>query len=170
MTKLMLLLTMRIPRNRRLPAIVFPVLLACLAIDLPIARQGSTRSADSSVEQIESALAQQDKHWNGKNMEGFMATYWNSDKLTFSGGGKTTRGWQATFDRYKEKYPPEKMGELTFDNQEVTMLGLSSALVLGEWHLKLDSETTDGNFTLVLRKIAGDWKIIHDHSSILSKD
>lgn len=50
------------------------------------------------------------------------------------------------------------------------MLGPSSALVLGDWHLKLDAESSDGNFTLVLRKIDGDWKIIHDHSSILPKE
>ena len=58
------------------------------------------------------------------------------------------------------------MGKLNFDELEVTMLNESSAFVLGRWHLKIGDERKNGNFTLVVKKIDGQWLIVHDHSSI----
>ncbi len=128
--------------------------------------QSETRLAEQDIESI---LTEQTKCWNERDIEGFMKTYWNSEQLTFSGGGKTTRGWQATLDRYKKNYPAEKMGKLTIDHQEISMLGSSAALVLGQWHLDNQGEQKEGNFSLVLRKMSDGWKIIHDHSSTLEK-
>ena len=106
--------------------------------------------------------------WNAGDLEGFMETYWKSEKLTFSGGGKTTRGWQATLDRYKKSYSSKAlMGKLTFTDFEVTPLGNSSALALGRWHLQRAKDSPEGNFSVVLKKFDGQWKIIHDHSSTL---
>jgi len=132
-------------------------------------------STDDAKE-IESLLTEQSKCWNEGDIDGFMQTYWKSDDLTFSGGGKTTRGWQATLDRYKKSYPRDKMGTLTFDGLEVTMLSEDAALVLGKWHLSIPQKDAkedtkkDGNFSLVLRKVDQAWKIIHDHSSTLEAD
>lgn len=129
--------------------------------------------SSDEAENIESLLTVQSKCWNDGDIDGFMQTYWKSADLTFSGGGKTTRGWQATLDQYKKSYPRDKMGTLTFDGLEVTMLSEEAALVLGKWHLSIpqkdaaEDKKKDGNFSLVLRKIDGDWKIIHDHSSTL---
>ena len=50
------------------------------------------------------------------------------------------------------------------------MLSPSSAYVLGEWHLKRKGEDMDGNFTLVFRIIEGNWKIVHDHSSLREEE
>jgi ketosteroid isomerase-like protein len=127
-------------------------------------------SRHREIADIKSLLAQQDECWNRGDLEGFMQTYWNSTDLTFSGGGKTTRGWQATLDRYKKNYPREKMGKLAFNNLEVTILAPTAALVLGDWHLDLEGQKRDGNFTLVLRKFDGAWKIVHDHSSYLEPE
>ena len=96
----------------------------------------------------------------------------NRHELTFSAGGKTTRGWQATLDRYVQNYaPPKEMGTLTFDHLETTLFEKNAALILGDWHLKMEKgENRNGNFSLVLRKIQGEWRIIHDHSSTLEKE
>jgi len=135
------------------------------AIGVGISNQ-ATAAIDTDIAlEIKSILIKQAEHWNNQDLVGFMEAYWNSKQLTFSGGGKTTRGWQATLNRYKEKYPPEKMGRLTFDHLETTELGDSAALVLGQWHLKSEKSNADGNFSLVLRKMNDQWKIIHDHSS-----
>ena len=123
--------------------------------------------ADSMVAEIESTLTTQMNCWNDEDLEGFMQTYWKSDDLTFSSGGKTTRGWQETLDNYKEGYPSGKMGQLSFDNLETSILSPEAALVLGQWHLKFPEKNRDGNFSLVLRKLDDQWKIIHDHSSLL---
>ena len=132
-------------------------------------------SQDDATE-IETVLTTQSKCWNDGDIDGFMQTYWKSADLTFSAGGKTTRGWQQTLDRYKKSYPKDKMGTLTFDGLEVTMLSEESALVLGKWHLSIPQKDEDadlkkgGNFSLVIRKLKGDWKIIHDHSSTLEEE
>ena len=99
-----------------------------------------------------------------------MATYWHSGQLTFSSGGKTTRGWQETLDQYKKSYPAGSMGTLHFDRLEVELLSEQVALVLGHWHLDDQGKKKDGNFSLVFKKIGGQWKIVHDHSSSLKAE
>jgi hypothetical protein len=62
------------------------------------------------------------------------------------------------------------MGRLHFDELEIRLLGKSNALVLGQWHLDINGEKRDGNFSLVMEKFGDDWKIIHDHSSSLEPE
>ena len=119
---------------------------------------------------IKQVLAKQRDAWNQGNVDGFMEYYWKSDDLTFSSGGKTTRGWKATKAGYKKRYATrEMMGTLDFDELEVSLLGEEAALVLGRWHLKRDVDSLGGNFSLVFRRVEGQWLIIHDHTS-LSKE
>ena len=110
--------------------------------------------------------------WNEGDLKKFMQMYWKSDKLTFSSSGKTTHGWQPTLDNYKKSYsPPKEMGKLHFDELKIMMIESKSALVLGNWHLKMKDDTKlDGNFSLVVKQFDDGWKIIHDHSSTLKKD
>jgi ketosteroid isomerase-like protein len=126
-----------------------------------------TNNADEAL--IEAILTEQTKAWNDENLVKFMGTYWKSDKLTFSSGGKTTYGWQATLDKYKKGYaPPKQMGHLHFDGLEISMIESNSALVLGNWHLEMKgNEKRNGNFSLVVKRFDAGWKIIHDHSSSL---
>ena len=128
----------------------------------------STGQRDSIRAAVESVLRVQQDAWNQGDVDAFMEHYWNSDDLTFSSEGKTTRGWTATLNRYRERYPtPEKMGRVNFSNLEITPLGDSAAMVLGQWNLERESEPLSGNFTLVVRKFDDRWLIIHDHTSRL---
>ncbi len=147
--------------------------IALVVSTIPIATTSSTSDLnpqDDEIEKIEALLILQDGCWNRGDIEGFMETYWKSEKLTFSGGGKTTRGWQATLDRYKTSYPRDKMGQLHFDGLETTLLADHVAVVLGKWHLDINGDKKDGNFSLVMKKFDGQWKIVHDHSSTLDKE
>ncbi|MCA9194733.1 MAG: nuclear transport factor 2 family protein [Planctomycetales bacterium] len=111
-------------------------------------------------------LQQQVDCWNQGDIPGFMNLYWKSDLLTFSSGGDTVRGWQATFERYTRRYPdPIAMGKLTFTDLEYRPLGERAALVLGHWRLAR-GDTLEGNFSLVFQHIDGNWKIVHDHTSL----
>jgi beta-aspartyl-peptidase (threonine type) len=119
---------------------------------------------------VEAVMRASEEGWNRGDVEAFVEHYWKSDDVTFSGGGKTTRGWEATAQRYREKYPTrEKMGRLSFSNLEITPLGDEAALVLGEWKLEREEEPVSGNFSLVFRKIDGRWVIVHDHTSRASQ-
>ena len=134
-------------------------------------RVGDVATADPVVDQVKAVLGAQVRAWNAGDIDAFLETYWKSDQLTFSSGGTTTRGWGATKARYQQRYATRQaMGQLAFDHLEVSPLGNAAALVLGEWHLKRDTESLDGNFSLVLRHIDGRWVIIHDHTSLRPAD
>jgi uncharacterized protein (TIGR02246 family) len=124
---------------------------------------------DSNAEKklIAGVLTRQADAWNQGDLNQFMKTYWKSPLLTFSAGGKTTRGWDATLKRYQENYaPPKEMGKLKFGELEVTLMESKTAMVLGNWYLEMpDQKHRSGNFSLVLHKMDDQWRIIHDHSS-----
>ncbi len=140
-------------------------------------QQNLTEAAQDSDDEatiIKALLQTQTNRWNQGDIDGFMETYWRSDKLTFSSGGKTTRGWQATLNRYKVNYDSrDKMGTLDFSDLEISPLGPEVALVLGSWRLTFAEDSTTrpmvGKFTLVLQKFTEGWRIIHDHTSTLNE-
>ena len=115
--------------------------------------------------EIEKIILTQADAWNRGDLDEFMKAYWNDERLTFSSGGQTQRGWMATRQRYAARYPDRAtMGKLTFSQLETQSLGDTAALTLGKWQLERE-QPIGGNFSLVWRKIDGDWFIIHDHSS-----
>jgi ketosteroid isomerase-like protein len=122
------------------------------------------------ADSIEAVLRLQAEAWNAGQIDRFMEHYWKSEELTFSASGQTTRGWQNTLDRYRQRYPTvEKMGRLTFDHLEIQLLGDTAALVLGQWHLARETDSLDGNFSLIVRNMDGRWLIVHDHTSRTEK-
>jgi ketosteroid isomerase-like protein len=130
--------------------------------------ESSAGQSDLIRAAVEAILRAQEDAWNQGDLDAFMEHYWNSDELTFSSGGKTTRGWTETLNGYRERYPTrEKMGRVAFSNLEITPLGDSAALVLGQWNLQRESEPLSGSFSLVVRKFDNRWLIVHDHTSRL---
>ncbi len=116
---------------------------------------------------IRGVLGAQADAWNRGDIDAFMDHYEKTDKLTFSSGGQTYRGWQATIDRYRNRYPDRStMGRLAFSNLEITPLAKNVALVLGNWQLTRDMGDIGGNFSLVFLREHGQWVIRHDHTSI----
>ncbi len=134
-----------------------------------VCSQETQRPQGDLAMELHGILARQQIAWNRGDIPNFMEAYWNDPGLTFSSGGKTTRGWQATLDRYQTKYPDRaSMGTLTFDALETQQLDVHSALTLGNWALERDKPAS-GNFSLVWKKIDGTWRIVHDHSSLLAQ-
>ena len=148
--------------NRIVVALISSGLLLSLA-------RGLGQPPQSSKTAVEQVLRAQVEAWNRHDLDGFVAGYWNSPELTFFSGGQEHRGWQATLDRYRARYasPGHEMGKLEFSDLRVEMLGPDSAFVRGAWHLTMpDGKTPHGLFTLVFRKFADGWKIVHDHTSV----
>jgi beta-aspartyl-peptidase (threonine type) len=140
------------------------------ADDCPTASANERVSGQGAAQTIEQLLQRQAEAWNAGDLAAFMVPYWHSDDLTFSSGGRITRGWQATLDRYRQRYPDRAaMGQLTFRDLEIRMLCDSAALVLGRWALDRETAPVGGNFSLVLARHGDQWRIIHDHTS-QSKD
>lgn len=112
-------------------------------------------------------LSRQQNDWNTGRVEAFMHGYWHSDSLTFVGKLGVTKGYQATLENYKKRYPDRaSMGTLKFDILKLEFMAPNVAYVIGRFHLtRPQVGDVGGHFTLLWRKMNGQWVIISDHSS-----
>ncbi len=143
--------------EKALIKIILPILLST-------ALSSSAQNKDEKL--ILGILDQQTKAWNTGNLEQFMEGYWNNDSLMYIGKGGVTYGYATTLKNYKKNYgSQEKMGTLAFQILHVNKLSGSYYQVVGKWHLKRTVGDVGGHYTLLFRKIKGEWKIVSDHSS-----
>lgn len=120
-------------------------------------------TVETDQDRVAAVIETQQVAWNAGDIDGFMQGYWQSPDLRFASGGSVTRGWQATRDRYHARYSDRAlMGELSFDQLEITMLGDDGSVVHGAWALERAQDRPSGLFTLIFNKIDGDWKIVSD--------
>ena len=121
------------------------------------------------ADEIRSVLKNSEAAWNRGDLVSFTSDYEDSAETTFIGREVTRGGTQAILERYRRSYPNrEVMGKLTFTEIEIRTLAADLALATGKYELKRTVAAggdTSGRFTLILRKSAAGWKIIHDHSS-----
>jgi len=135
------------------------------ALALPGASSGSPADVGAAARAV---LDAQVEAWNRGDLEGFMGGYWRSPDLVFCSGATVTKGWDETLARYRQRYQSEghEMGRLRFDGIEVIPLGEDAALARGAWRLvRRDGKEPHGLFTLLLRRLDGAWRIVHDHTS-----
>lgn len=115
---------------------------------------------------VRKVLGVQNDAWNRGDAEAFMKGYWESDSLMFVGKSGITYGYKNTLANYKKNYPDTAaMGRLTFILIQVKRLSAEYYHVTGKWHLQRSIGDIGGHFTLLFRKIKGQWVIISDHSS-----
>lgn len=126
-----------------------------------------TTFAQSKDEQaIRDLMGRQSAAWNRGDVEAFMNGYWENDSLMFIGKSGVTYGWTNTLNNYKKGYPDKAaMGQLTFTLIQVKPISKKYYHVVGKWHLKRNMGDVGGHFTLLFKKIKGNWVIIADHSS-----
>lgn len=127
-----------------------------------------TASIDSAavVAGVTAALRAQEASWNEGDLRGFMNVYLRTRQTTFLSGGSVRRGWQDAYYAYRRAYPDEAtMGTLAFTELSVTPLGPQTALAWGRWRLTRTDDTPGGLFSLVLQRLNGQWRIVHDHTS-----
>ena len=161
---------------RRLPFLFTPYLFAAALFGCqPEDREGpeasSPEASAQASQEITAMLHASAASWNAGDLEGFLDDYWRSEELSFSGAEGVTRGWDDVRARYLRTYwaPEVERDSLRFEGLEVRSLGTEHALVLGQYVLFQppagDSVAATGFFSLVLRRLDGEWKIVHDHTS-----
>ena len=57
------------------------------------------------------------------------------------------------------------MGKLSFDILQIKELAAEYFFVVGKWMLKRNAGELSGHYSLLMKRIKGEWKIIADHSS-----
>jgi uncharacterized protein (TIGR02246 family) len=106
--------------------------------------------------------------WNRGDLKAFMQSYENSPDTTFV-GSEVAHGTDAVLARYRRTYSSvQQMGKTTFSDLKVRPLSPELAVVTGRYTLDRAAEfggRKTGIFTLVMRKSAVGWRIIHDHTS-----
>ena len=111
-------------------------------------------------------LNEQADSWNRGDLEGFMGYYWRSEDLIFESGDRVYRGWEATLNRYKKRYPTkEEMGWLDFSELQVESTGPKEAEVTGRWRVRADRKVSSGGFVLKFRKFERQWLIVRDKTT-----
>jgi len=116
--------------------------------------------------EVRNVLAKQNAAWNRGDVDAFMVGYWEDDSLMFIGKSGVTYGYKNTLSNYKKNYPDTTvMGKLTFTLIQVKQLSTEYFHVTGKYYLTRTIGDTSGHFTLVFRKMNGNWVIISDHSS-----
>ncbi|HEY1760291.1 MAG TPA: SgcJ/EcaC family oxidoreductase [Bryobacteraceae bacterium] len=123
----------------------------------------------AQTDEIRALLKNSQEAWNRGDLAAFASAYEDSPDTTFIGREVTRGGTQAILDRYRRTYPNrDAMGTLGFSEIDVRILAPGVALATGKFELKRTTAgggDASGRFTLILRRSAAGWKIIHDHSS-----
>ena len=126
----------------------------------------SQNIAEKDSLKILNVLETQRQAWNNFDIDEFMQGYLKSDKLVFSGSNGPIYGWNFVKDRYLSNYSSnELMGYLDFEINDLFLISKKVALLLGKFNIKRDNENLSGYFTLVFKKIKGNWYIVSDHTS-----
>ena len=127
----------------------------------------SSNAQTKDEQNILSILDAQTKYWNAGDLENFMKGYWKSDSLMFIGKSGVTYGYNNTLQNYKKGYPTrDAMGILKFNILKVEKISADAFFVVGKWHLTREKAgDVGGHYTLLFRKIKGEWVIVADHSS-----
>jgi ketosteroid isomerase-like protein len=142
--------------------------ISSLFLLLLVACQSSTSpiNHEKEIASIQSVMNEQQEAWNRGDIDAFMSGYWKSDSLRFIGKRGITYGWQSTLNNYKSSYPGNAaMGRLQFTNLTTELAGDNSAYVIGKWELFRATDTLGGHYSLLWKKINGQWLIVADHSS-----
>ncbi|QDU21504.1 YybH family protein [Urbifossiella limnaea] len=139
-------------------------LLMCVA---PAVADPPSPPAAADEAAVRKVLTAQVEAWNKGDLAGFMAGYWNDERMTYISGAKSVRGWKALHERYRVAYQGEgkEMGKLSFSDLDSEAVGSGAVLVRGKWEVTVGKDAVGGWFTLLFRKLPEGWKITHDHTS-----
>ncbi|MEZ5893387.1 MAG: nuclear transport factor 2 family protein [Parvularculaceae bacterium] len=129
----------------------------------PVAPSAATRGPR---EIIIATLMAQAAAWNEGDLDGFMNGYVKDENLRFVSGGTVIKGWNAVMKRYRDTYQNgTSFGQLGFDKLDVRLVTDDVAVVTGQFNLAQNGALTTGMFSLVMRRMDGVWRIVHDHTT-----
>jgi ketosteroid isomerase-like protein len=140
--------------------------IAILSVSLLLVIRTDVTAQNKDETAIRKILDAQTEQWNKGDLEKFMEGYWHSDSLMFIGKSGITYGYQNALKNYQSGYSDTvQMGKLRFELVSLEPVAKDHYFVVGKWFLKRSIGDLSGAYTLLFRKINGEWFIIVDHSS-----
>jgi ketosteroid isomerase-like protein len=135
-------------------------IIFCLFLSSSVLAQNKDEQA------IRNILKAQEAAWNRADLRAFMKGYWENDSMLFMGKKGPTYGYTATLNNYLKSYPDTAhTGHFTSTLVSVKKLSRKYYIVVGQWHLKRSAGDVGGYYSLLFRKIKGQWLIVMDHTS-----
>jgi uncharacterized protein (TIGR02246 family) len=105
------------------------------------------------------------RSWNAGDLDGFVSDY--AADATFIGSRGVVRGREAVRARYAPRFGPGGVRDsLWFRDVEARAVGPDAIQAVAWWNLSRgDSLVASGPTSLLLLRVKGRWRIVHDHSS-----
>lgn len=128
---------------------------------------GSGATHDSALAEIRTTLDHGARAWNAGDLDDFLSDYLADSSTTFVTPRGVLHGIPAIRGVYAARFAPGgKRDSLHFESLEVDLLapGVANAIAFYVLQRK-DSVTAKGPTSLLMRRVNGKWKIVHDHSS-----
>jgi beta-aspartyl-peptidase (threonine type) len=122
-------------------------------------------------EEITAMLARSAANWNRGDLEAFVDDYLPGDSTTYVGGRGVLRGTAAIRAAYAPRFAPGGVRDslsfvlLDVDPLAPGVINVVATYVLARRVGDRDSVTARGPTSLVMRRVDGRWRIVHDHSS-----
>ena len=133
-------------------------------------RPSATQRATIRAE-LEAMLHRSAAAWNRGDLDGFMSDYLPGDSTTYIGGRGLVRGPAAIRTSYARLFTGEvQRDSLSFVILDVDPVAPNVANLIAQYVLTRrvggrDSVTARGPTSLLVRRVDGRWRIVHDHSS-----
>jgi ketosteroid isomerase-like protein len=126
----------------------------------------SDRSPAEATAAAEVFMSASADAWNRGDLEAFVDDYARDSTTTFVAGGRVQYGWEWINDNYSGWWDlGSERDSLRFEDVAARSLGSDYLLTTARFVLfRGDSVTASGPFTLVMKRIEGEWKIIHDQT------
>ncbi|MCB0563781.1 MAG: serine hydrolase [Phaeodactylibacter sp.] len=108
----------------------------------------------------------QEACWNQGDIDCYMKAYHPSDSIRTVSRQGVTFGYEAIRQQYEANWPPERMGQLHFDQMLLERISDDAYSVIGRFNLKFPEgeELTRGWFSVLMKHIGGEWYMVSDHS------
>ena len=129
-------------------------------------RSRSARESKKAEAAIRTVFEEGCAAWNRGDLDGYLASYWDSDQTLWISSGSLRRGKEAIVTAYKARFSGgQNIGKLTVAELQIDVLTPMDALAFGRWILESDHQSSTGFFTVQLKKIDDAWVFVYDHAS-----
>ncbi|MDB4882018.1 MAG: L-asparaginase [Gemmatimonadetes bacterium] len=159
------------PRAARRLAAASSILLAACAPALASRSHPTDAERRAVHDEIGAMLIRAAASWNRGDLDAFVSDYLPGDSTTYIGSRGVLRGPAAIRAAYAPRFAPGGTRDsLSFVLLDVDPLAPNVANVVATYVLARhvgarDSVTAKGPTSLVMRRVDGRWRIVHDHSS-----
>ena len=156
----------------RAARIVFGGLLLAMACGRTAGSYRPSPADRASIRaELEAMLGRAAGNWNRGDLDAFMTDYLPDDSTTFIGGSGLLRGPAAIRASYAPLFTGRAVRDsLSFAILDIDPLAPGVVNLIARYTLARrvggrDSVTARGPTSLLVRRVHGRWRIVHDHSS-----